>query len=415
MTTRPTLPQNLSISEGSLLCACDSLVDYTVADGGSNGTLTLDTENFVTSPALRVDITTPGTNKWIIVRKFLTFKRSTEKTISIFVHMYTPLSSGYSVRLRFFNSSGNSLYYDWHLGGTANLIDQYPENILFASLNDFIPVGAATWADTFTYLDIRIRAVDGQTCSVTFDHIWVGQENMPCVVIGFDDSRENVYTNAFPVMRDLGLRGTLYTVTGEIGTSGKQTLSQLKEMQSYGWDIANHCVGQPWLDTLTPEELSTELNGSINWLVENGFADGAYHIAYPAGRFNQDVIDAWIALGGLSGRTTLYSPILFPGPYSNYDYQLGAIGCAARTASQVISIIDGHVSAGRHVHFYIHGVENTASIDGIVWNLSEFSSVMSWLAQAQAGGKLQVVTNSELYHMRTNPRYRSLPVTRATV
>jgi peptidoglycan/xylan/chitin deacetylase (PgdA/CDA1 family) len=79
-------------------------------------------------------------------------------------------------------------------------------------------------------------------------HEWqLGRRELPPkpVVITFDDGDESVYDYAYPVLRRLGLRATLFVVTGRVGMEWADIhcldWSRLREMQGSGvFDIESH-------------------------------------------------------------------------------------------------------------------------------------------------------------------------------
>jgi hypothetical protein len=74
---------------------------------------------------------------------------------------------------------------------------------------------------------------------------------MKYVSLTFDDGRKDNYTHAFPIMRECGIKGTLFCTTGYIdGTWTKPetwhsagepiSIDEMKKLQDAGWEIALH-------------------------------------------------------------------------------------------------------------------------------------------------------------------------------
>jgi peptidoglycan/xylan/chitin deacetylase (PgdA/CDA1 family) len=110
------------------------------------------------------------------------------------------------------------------------------------------------------------------------------------ITFAFDDGRSSVYTNAFPIMKKYELPGTAFVITGMVGNSSYMDISQLKDLQKAGWEIASHSVTHADLTARSLSDAEQELAGSKKWLEDNGFP--AYSFASPFGNFN----DATIAL-----------------------------------------------------------------------------------------------------------------------
>ena len=62
------------------------------------------------------------------------------------------------------------------------------------------------------------------------------------VVITFDDGDQNVYTNAFPVMRDLGFTGVIYIIADAVNSPDHLTRDEILEMVTAGWEVGNHSM-----------------------------------------------------------------------------------------------------------------------------------------------------------------------------
>lgn len=60
------------------------------------------------------------------------------------------------------------------------------------------------------------------------------------VVITFDDGNLDVYQNAFPVMKSLGMVGTVYIVTQSLNDPRYMGADVLTEMIQAGWEVGSH-------------------------------------------------------------------------------------------------------------------------------------------------------------------------------
>ena len=76
----------------------------------------------------------------------------------------------------------------------------------------------------------------------------------------FDDGFESVYREAFPALRELGVRGTVYPILERIGQPGHMTQAQLGELRAAGWEIGSHTRTHAALVDLTPGRLAWELD-----------------------------------------------------------------------------------------------------------------------------------------------------------
>ena len=131
----------------------------------------------------------------------------------------------------------------------------------------------------------------------------------PEFVITFDDGDESAYTIAYPIMKQYGIVGTIYVITDLIGTQGYLTLPELTELHNAGWTIASHTVDHTDLQGLSQTQIASKLQLAINWLIANGFSDGAYHLAFPYGLYDNNVLLVCSQLGLKTARTTNFGTI----------------------------------------------------------------------------------------------------------
>jgi peptidoglycan/xylan/chitin deacetylase (PgdA/CDA1 family) len=97
----------------------------------------------------------------------------------------------------------------------------------------------------------------------------------------FDDGYKEHLT-AMKLLAEHGWRGTAYVIPTTIGGPIYLTVDDLKEIQRLGSDVAAH--DDPPFTDLPPNELEPRLRGIQDFLVQNGFALGAQHLAYPLGK-----------------------------------------------------------------------------------------------------------------------------------
>ncbi|MFZ0442546.1 MAG: polysaccharide deacetylase family protein, partial [Methanobacterium sp.] len=142
------------------------------------------------------------------------------------------------------------------------------------------------------------------------------------IVITFDDGFESTYSIAFPIMQQYGIKGTVYVVPSWIGSPGYLTLAELNILHNAGWTIANHSWDHQPLPTLTTQQITTEIQSTIDWLNQNGFSDGAYYLAYPYGQYNNNVVQVASSLGIKTARTVDWGTIDPDGTVYPYETQV---------------------------------------------------------------------------------------------
>ncbi len=123
------------------------------------------------------------------------------------------------------------------------------------------------------------------------------RENEPqSVIITFDDGWYNNYSQAFPVLNELGLKATIFVVTDFIGQKGYMDWPQLKEMQENGISIQSHTASHGPLTEKSEVEIGEELRASKN-KIEDRLGKLVQFMSAPHGMIDKRVIDAAMAAG----------------------------------------------------------------------------------------------------------------------
>lgn len=117
------------------------------------------------------------------------------------------------------------------------------------------------------------------------------------ISITFDDGYENNYTQAYPVLKSLGLCATIFIAPALVGADGYLTWDQIAEMSESGViSIGSHSMSHAWLPDLADQKLDSEILGSRR-SIEGHLRGEVYSFSYPVGGFNQDVRDKVIKSG----------------------------------------------------------------------------------------------------------------------
>jgi peptidoglycan/xylan/chitin deacetylase (PgdA/CDA1 family) len=116
------------------------------------------------------------------------------------------------------------------------------------------------------------------------------------LALTFDDGWEDNYENAFHILRDLGMRGTIFVVTEFIGETGYASWSQLKEMAQQDIAIQSHGVSHRPLGLLNRNEVIRELRQSKH-CIEDRIGSVVEFLSLPHGIVSKTVIQEAARVG----------------------------------------------------------------------------------------------------------------------
>jgi len=125
----------------------------------------------------------------------------------------------------------------------------------------------------------------------SYPHYKNYHRNKPCLSITFDDGYEDVYINAFPLLRENNIRATVYVIPGYIGGSfgGKELMNwmQIETLKKNGWEIGPQSLFHRDLTELSSEEIDAEFLGSKLILNNKGYT--AKTTAIPYGNYSERI------------------------------------------------------------------------------------------------------------------------------
>ena len=113
------------------------------------------------------------------------------------------------------------------------------------------------------------------------------------IIITFDDGYKGVYENAFPILKSLGLKATVFMISDNINEKEyyMNQKSMLEMSKSNLIEIGSHSVTHPDLTSLSQKELDNELSTSKSNL-EKIIGKKVNCFSYPMGKYNDTVITA---------------------------------------------------------------------------------------------------------------------------
>lgn len=123
------------------------------------------------------------------------------------------------------------------------------------------------------------------------------------IVISFDSGYASQYTNALPVLKQLGWVGVEnLQVNGLSPSDGGLSDAQVRGLAGAGWELDAQGISQPDLTVLDPAQLSSEVAGARQTL-HSRYSVPVNWFAYPSGRYDPTVVAA-VRAAGYVGATT---------------------------------------------------------------------------------------------------------------
>ncbi|MBC7327429.1 polysaccharide deacetylase family protein [bacterium] len=118
-------------------------------------------------------------------------------------------------------------------------------------------------------------------------------------IITFDDGYKDVIQEAYPILESFGFKATIFVITNEIGKPGHLDWWDIKFLESQGWEVGSHTVSHQNLCHLSMQNQWKEIYQS-KVILEKALGHKVYFLSYPAGRFNEQVINL-VKMAGYKG------------------------------------------------------------------------------------------------------------------
>jgi peptidoglycan/xylan/chitin deacetylase (PgdA/CDA1 family) len=159
------------------------------------------------------------------------------------------------------------------------------------------------------------------TASELINHFQLhGEFPQRAVALTFDDGWQDNYANAFPILKEFGIKATIFIIPSSIGKMSTAattpagdrgyphlTREEILEMTDAGIEFGSHTMSHAWLNQLREVEVKTEIE-QAKQEIENLVQKPCWTIAYPAGYFSDAARRAASAAGHIAGFTTIYGP-----------------------------------------------------------------------------------------------------------
>jgi peptidoglycan/xylan/chitin deacetylase (PgdA/CDA1 family) len=130
-------------------------------------------------------------------------------------------------------------------------------------------------------------------------HVQVG-EPLPLkpVVLTFDDGFKDQFTNAYPLLKRYGLRGTFFIITGFVDEGREEYMSwaDIELLHAEGMEIGSHSYTHPSLRGKSFNYVVWQVLGSKE-AIEARTNDRVRFFSYPSGQYDKLVVDVLESAG----------------------------------------------------------------------------------------------------------------------
>jgi hypothetical protein len=232
-------------------------------------------------------------------------------------------------------------------------------------------------------------------------------------------------------LKAAGMAGTFYTISGWIGLSGFQSMSDLQTLVADGDEIGGKTVNNSDLPTLSDAEAEREICQGRNVLLADGFK--VTDFAYPFADLNAEDETLVKTCGFNSGRGVGNVASVDPGACSYPDcpyaetippadpYQINTPDDAEQTttlAGMEQTVTNAETHGGGLLAFSFHQIcdTTTAGCDPVYsWSPELFSQFLTWLKGQEATGGVQVKTIAQVIGGTQQPAVTAPTVPAAAV
>ena len=167
---------------------------------------------------------------------------------------------------------------------------------------------------------IKRKGFNFYTASELIEH-YLEHGNFPpkAVALTFDDGWKDSYTNAFPIIKELGIKATIFLVPACVGQVSDKVVGagekprehmsreDIFEMAQYGIEFGSHSVNHKHLDKISPDEAKFEVEESKKQL-EDLLQKPCKTFCDPAGFFTEEVKEIVKNAGYIAAFSGEYGP-----------------------------------------------------------------------------------------------------------
>jgi peptidoglycan/xylan/chitin deacetylase (PgdA/CDA1 family) len=221
------------------------------------------------------------------------------------------------------------------------------------------------------------------------------------VIFTFDDGYISDYNLAYPILKSHGIQGTSYIIGKfpDHNTPNALSWSQIKEMSADGWDFGCHTYNHVDMTKLSAAQIRKSLEEENQAFINQGLEPPKI-MAYPSGKYNQQVIDV-VKQYRLQGRKAFYES-KFVDPNHVNPYEIDSISADMRKPPRLKSreeLVDKAVREKGIIVFRTHCMYKEKVNDNGRWDVQTDSRLFAQLVQYCVDKKVEFMTMSQLMEL----------------
>jgi peptidoglycan/xylan/chitin deacetylase (PgdA/CDA1 family) len=136
------------------------------------------------------------------------------------------------------------------------------------------------------------------------------------IIVTFDDGLLDNYINAYPILKELGLKAYFFIVVAKVGKKGYMNWKQIRELRGTGMVIGSHGMTHRILIGLDNRELNYEIRESKK-IMEEKLSVPVEYFSIPYGHYNTGIIEKIKQSG--------YKAVFTSNPKDNDGFKFGRI------------------------------------------------------------------------------------------
>ena len=215
------------------------------------------------------------------------------------------------------------------------------------------------------------------------------------LTIASDDGFSDIATVLRPLMDAYGYKGVVAANGGSIGTAGKLTLTQLRQLKDGGWEIGNHAYNHENSYQQPKSVIEDGIRKNQDYLISNGLGEGNIWIgtnAQMVDYYAYPIVSKYTI--GARSRSNFTNSSIFVNNFPTFDvyeqYNINPFDSAAVEIPATLALMDKAAQYGGWVQVYVH--QSTG------WS----TNITSILSRANSLG-MKVVTYSEAMELASMP------------